>query len=189
VSETLERVSIPVEVAMQSEIKAGYISCPLYTRLLDLFNGETDSNTDFFELASSANNETTDTKIDNSRFYFRKSAIDFIAVNEANAARGIGSNQNWKAYPFLPKYPAHVTLHLKNFVITGTLHLSEMQTVKELLNEKITFLPITEATISHDYKLVGTRPFVIVNKELILISREEKSSRLASKTTSNTLKG
>ena len=90
---------------------------------------------------------------------------------------------------FPSQIPAHVTLHLKNFVITGTLHLSEMQTVKELLNEKITFLPITEATISHDYKLVGTRPFVIVNKELILISREEKSSRLASKTTSNTLKG
>lgn len=167
-SDTLEKVSIPVEVAMQSEIKTGYISCPAFARLLDLFNGETDGNAEFFYLASSP-----EPKAEAFRTFLRKSAVDYIAVADINLARGLGSNQSWKAYPFVPKYPIHVSLQLKNHNVIGTFHLSEMQTVQELLNEKPRFIPITEATISSNGKLIGTRPFVILNKEHILISREK----------------
>jgi hypothetical protein len=173
VSGTLETVSIPVEIAIQSEIKAGYISCPVFARLLDLFNGETDGNAEFFELVNSPGTEKDAPKSETFRTYFRKSAVDFIAVTGANLARGLGSNQSWKAYPFVPKYPIHVSLQLKNYNVIGTFHLSEMQTVQELLNEKLRFIPITEATISSNGKLIGTRPFVILNKEHILISREK----------------
>jgi hypothetical protein len=102
-------------------------------------------------------------------------------VTDANLARGLGSDSDWRAYPFVLKKPVLVSLQLQSYSLVGTLHLSEVQTITELLNEKNLFLPMTDVTLSHNYRLYGIRPFVVVNKDYITISREGKPEAMKSR--------
>jgi hypothetical protein len=177
----LDNVSIPVELGMHSEIKNGYINCPKYFRLLDVLNGDGYDNANFIELANSPDVNEGIATADKPQVCVRKSAVELVAVSESNLARGLGAESGWRSYPFMLKKPVQVSLQLQSYSLVGTLHLSEAQTVPELLNEKNLFLPITDVTISHEFRLYGTRPLAIVNKDHIMLSREGKVDRVKSR--------
>jgi hypothetical protein len=177
----LESVSIPVEMCMKFEIKSGFINCPKFYRLLDMFNGEGYDNGPFIEIASSPFSNDNSNTSEKPQICVQKSSMELIAVPETNLARGLGSDSGWRSYPFVLKKPITVNIQLHSYSLTGTLHLSETQTMRELLNERSQFLPMTDVTISHEYRLYGTRPFAIVNKNHILVSREESAENLKSR--------
>jgi hypothetical protein len=140
--------SIPVELGMHSEMRGGYISCPPYLRLLDLFNGDSYDNPNFIELNSSPIVDSNE----NTPICFHKSVVELVAVSEANIARGLGSDSRLRTYPFVFKNTVRVNLQLHSYTLVGTLHLSETQTIRELLNEKSLFLPMTDVSISHNFR-------------------------------------
>ena len=48
------------------------------------------------------------------------------------------------------------------------------QTIREVLDEKTLFLPLTDVTMVLEGRIYGTRPFVAVRKDQIISLKEEK---------------
>ncbi|MDD5082049.1 MAG: hypothetical protein PHU08_01620 [Dehalococcoidales bacterium] len=176
-NQTPGRNSFDVECYTHSQVVNGQISCPEGVRVLDFLNAsatiDRNASAEFIELANASDGSTSDLLHEKRKEYVRKAAIHLVAVPDANTGRGV-STTGAKVYPFIHKDPARVTVQLQGYTLFGTIHRCQGQTTQDVLNESTRFLPLTDVTIAREYGICGTRPFVAVNKEQIISSREER---------------
>ncbi len=169
---------VALEFYTPSRVLSGYVPCPTGLRLLDLLNGvvtrEPETKGEFLEFYDTSYPSPECSHPDETREYVRKAAIEMVAVSDANLARGIGARGVSRLYPFVEKAPVRVSLELPSYSLVGNVHCVHGQGVHQVLNEDASFLPLTDVSIAHQYSFYGTRPFVAVNKEHIISSREEK---------------
>ncbi len=165
---------LELEVYTQSSVKTGRVFCPSISRMLDLLNDQFSSdaanNKGFLEIMECDAAAGPDAP----KLYFGKSAIDLIALTEANTGRGIGAAPSQKAYPFVPKMSRRVTIELHSYTVVGNIHCASDQSVMAILNERKAFLPMTATVITDGSGLRGERPFVAVNKNQIISLREDQ---------------
>ena len=167
----------PVEFFTHSGVVSGQISCPVDTRLLDVINGtcalEGSIKGDFIEFVNLIIPIGESDYLSHPKEYIRKTAFQLLALTDINLGRGVGAQNNPNIFPFVQKTLLPVSFQLQNYTLIGNIHLDRNQTARDLLNGEADFLPLTEVTIAQDYHLFGTRPFVAVNKEHIISSKEE----------------
>jgi hypothetical protein len=160
---------LSVEIYTQSKVFNGQVACPIGYRLLDLFNNDEPAEgniaEDFIELVNASN---TISYHDQLKEYIRKSSIHLIAVMDSEQGRGLGSQNSLKSYPFIGKSPRQVNIEMQYYAINGTAYICEGQTMKELINERNLFLPLTSVTIGQGSHFYGNRPFCIINKKQII---------------------
>jgi hypothetical protein len=174
----LAEETLNVEFYTQSDVLNGQISCPFGFRLLDLFNNAnlTDENStgEFIELVDVANYITGIPYLEEPKEYIRKTSIHLIAVTDAEIGRGVGARNGLKTYPYICKLPRMVNIEMQYYSLMGTAYLRQGQTMRELLNERMQFFPLTDVTIARDGHLYGTRPFSILNKDQVISIREQQ---------------
>lgn len=164
---------LELEVYSESQVQTGYLPCPPTLRVLDVLNNR------FFENASG--DESFIGLIepgpaagqDSATLCFRKSAIELIALTDANTGRGIGSTPERKNYPFVSKMFRRVAIRLPSYTVMGNLSCASDQNIMTVLNERKTFLPLTEATVTDCSGQGLMRPFVAINRHRIISVREE----------------
>jgi hypothetical protein len=165
---------VPVEFYIQSQVLCGYIHISSELRLLDILNRigskDRDSTSDYIEFMttiSTDGNEYRDAR------YVRKASVELAAIAEADLARGVGAKTQLKVYPFAEKTQRRVSLQMPTYALDGTMHCTLGHSVRDTLDEKLPFLPLTDVTIAIESHLYGTRPFVAVKKEQIISLKEE----------------
>jgi hypothetical protein len=167
---------VPLEFYTNSRVVSGYVSCPNGARLLDILNGtsaaERNLKGDFLEFIDAPHPEE-ELPRENGKGYVRKSAVQLVGISDSALGRGIGASDGPKLYPFVKKSPVRVNLELQTYTLIGSIHRTQGQTMQDVLNEDSSFLPLTDVTIAREYSVYGTRPFVAVNKQQIISSREE----------------
>jgi hypothetical protein len=158
-----------IEIYTQSRVFNGHVNCPIGYRLLDLFNSgdpvEGDTPEDFVELVNAS---STISYQDQPKEYVRKSSIHLISVMDAEQGRGLGSQNSLKTYPYIGKTTKLVNIEMQYYSINGTAYICQGQTMKDLINERSLFLPLTSVTIGRERHFYGNRPFCIINKQLIV---------------------
>jgi hypothetical protein len=166
--------SVELECYTDKEVISGSVRCPAEVRLIDVFNSrETNNGGEFVHFIDTSDAATARTDWDERDIYVKKSAIQFMAISDAETRRGAGAKRGRRCYPFVSKYPAQVSLRLATFTLMGTVHLCPGQTIEGVLNDGGRFLPLTEVTIGRDDQAYGNRAFVAVNREQIIWSRKE----------------
>jgi hypothetical protein len=160
---------LSVEIYTQSKVFNGQVACPIGYRLLDLFNNdepaEGDIPEDFIELVNAS---STISYHDQLKEYIRKSSIHLIAVTDSEQGRGLGAQNSLKTYPFIGKSTRQVNIEMQYYSISGTAYICQGQTMKDLINERTLFLPLTSVTIGRESHFYGNRPFCIINKKQII---------------------
>jgi len=163
---------LALECYTSDEVLSGRIRWPVGIRLLDLLNSlyatQHDSSGEFLDFVDiSREDDIVETHVS-------KEALEMVTISDANLARGAGAESNPK-YPFVRKSPIAVSVRLKKYTVSGTMHLVERQTVQDLLNRGALFLPVTDATIlTLENRFYGHRPFIAVNKKNITWVKVEK---------------
>lgn len=170
-----DRSWVAVEFFVGSQVLSGYLSISAGRRLLDMLNKlgdhERDVNSDYVEFTAAA--ESSDEEPRRAR-YVRKSAVELAAVSEPDLARGAGAETSPDVYPRVEKSTVHVSLEMVGYSLEGTMHTLPGRTIRDVLDEKAVFLPLTDVTIARENHLYGTRPFVAIKKEQIISLKEEK---------------
>jgi len=173
-SYAIKQVTVPVELYTDFKVLSGFIKCPEGSRLLDAFNyNERTVKGDFIEFINTSDYIFGNANPERPPEYIRRSAVEMIAVSDNGLCRGICADRTMRAYPFVEKVQIPVNIQLHSFTLIGNMHLSQGQSVHELLNESKAFIPLTEVTIIFENHLYGNRPFVAVNKQHIIYSRQE----------------
>jgi len=165
---------VELEIYTQSSVKTGRVFCPSISRMLDLLNDhfspDAASHKSFLEIMECGAAAGSDAP----KIYFSKSAIELVALSEANTGRGIGAAPSQKVYPFVSKISRHVTIELHSYAVAGSIHCTSDQSVMAILNERKAFLPMTAAIITAGSGLREERPFVAINKNRIISLREDQ---------------
>jgi hypothetical protein len=165
---------LDIEVYTQSPVQTGRVLCPVAVRVLDLLNNqffsEPAGDESFLELIETESVPGQETP----RVYFKKSAIELIALTDADTGRGIGSVSSNKIYPYVCKMPRRVTIDLHSYTVVGSMHCASNQSVMSILNERKAFLPLTDAVIMDASGFRGERPFAAVNRHQIISLREDR---------------
>jgi hypothetical protein len=176
-SHAYKPISVPVEIYTDRKALSGYIKCPEYVRLIDLFNNtgvERTYSSDFIEFVDTSDRVFGKDGPEKQPEYIRRDAIEMVAVSEDGLCRGVCASGGIKAYPFVHKVQSTVNVQLHAFILYGNIHLSQGQTIADLLNEDKAFLPLTEVDIIFEDYLYGVRPFAAVNKKHIISSHSGK---------------
>jgi len=166
---------LELEFFTQSQIFEGQISCPAGMRILDMLNTPCspaqNAKVEFIELKDhlKSDNGCGEPKT----VCIKKEDIIFVSAPDANMGRGLGAKGEFKLYPFVPKTTIRVSIELPAYSITGNLFRAKNQTMMDVLNDEMFFLPLTDVPIGKDNRYVGERPFVAVNKRQINECREE----------------
>ena len=169
-------VWLAVRLYMQTQDLIGSICQPREQRLLDILNGvfvERPENSDMFLKLSGVTIFYLDgTKERQPTAYINKATIQLAALDD-DLARGIGGKVGPKSYPFVQKSSVPVNLRLQTYALIGSLHCASGLRVSHVLEEKLMFLPLTNAKI----RVLGNgiwrpSPFVAVNREQILSLQE-----------------
>jgi hypothetical protein len=165
---------LPLECYTEFEVLDGRVRWPIGLRLLDLLNSiyttKHDSSGDFLDFIDIS------TTSDPVRTYISKEAIQMVMVSQTDLARGAGADPAPK-YPYVLKSGLLVLIRLKTYTLSGFMHLSEYETVQDLLNKDALFVPVTNAKIfTQDNRYYGDRPFVAVNKRHIVWVRVEEEA-------------
>ena len=170
--------TLQVELYTGDEVLSGRIPCPSSSRLLDLLNirGVEGWNAkhDLIEFHSILYGPSGEELQGMNVMHIRKSAIHIVAVDDVDLGRGAGADSSQRVYPVVNKTQVRVTLRLPNYTLLSNVHCIEGQTIGDLMNSDMTFLPLTHVTITRDQHEYGTRPFVAVNKEQIIWSQEDQ---------------
>jgi hypothetical protein len=165
---------LELEFYTVSQQLKGQISCPDGMRILDILNtplSQTQNiKVEFIELIDYLETETNCGKP--KKVYIKKDDVLFISAPDENTGRGLGAKGESKVYPFVPKTPTQVSIQLPAYSIDGNVFRAKNQSVLDLLNEAMLFLPLTDAVISKDCRYWIKRPFVAVNKRQITECRE-----------------
>ena len=108
--------------------------------------------------------------------YLNRSSILLAATEDGDLARGVGARIEPKLYPYVKKAPVSVILELPSYTLSGNLHCTDGQCLKDLLNKECNFLPLTDVTIKpHKNGTSWQGPFVAVNKGQVLSSKVQAS--------------
>ena len=171
-------MQIRITFYIQGQTCSGNIDLHDEERLLDFLNSRSDTspedNDGFLRIS-----EMTMTLIDKSKdripeASIKKSAIKLLAIQEEDLARGLGAKPGPKSYPFVEKSPIPVKLHLQDCSIIGNMHCIASQDAYDLLEEPLSFIPITQARIlTPDLSSWWKAPFVAVNRNQITIFSKE----------------
>ena len=167
-----DRAWVPVEFYVPSGVLSGFIYISSELRLLDLLNGHGQSNADVSsDYIEFMNSPELPTDQRNARFV-RKAAIGLAAIGEANLARGSGGKVA-KVYPFAKKSLIHVSVQTPAYILDGTMHSRPDGSIRETLDERTDFLPLTDVTMYTEGHFYGERPFVAARKDQIIFLKEE----------------
>ena len=169
---------LAVTFYMQTQVLMGFILQPHEQRLLDLLNGALpsppESSGTFLKLSDVIISDAYGKKRKLPTAYINKATIQLAATLDGNMARGIGAKVGPKPYPFVPKSPVRVNLRMPTYTLIGSMHHASGQRIQDILDERLMFLPLTNAKIHPITN--GTwwaAPFVAVNREQILTLQEE----------------
>ncbi len=169
---------LAIKVYLQTQVISGFFHNPGDERLADILSGiavkRPESRAMFLELtdATVQHRDAGQESLPNA--YINKAAIEFATTSEADSGRGLGAKAGPRPYPFVEKSPVRVNLRTSSYFVAGNLYRASYQTVWHVLEEKPTYLPLTDAEIGT--LASGDRwnaPFVAVNKEQILFLRED----------------
>ena len=148
------------------EIRTRFL-CPSGYRITDILNrvGEgIPGQNSFIELVDGETKQ---------ELFISKEVIQFVAVDDANAGRGFGSDPRHTHYPVVEKLPIKVNVQLKSYRLIGKAYQAKGKTLKAVLGENIIFLPLTDVIILRESKLIGEKPFVAVNKKQIISLKKD----------------
>jgi len=154
-----------LECYTEDEVLAGRIRWPAGLRLLDLLNSlyttQYDSSGEFLNFIDISREN------DSVRTFINKAAVQMVTISENDLARGAGAETNHQ-FPFIRKTEVPVSLKLKTYIISGSMHLADNETIQDVLNRDAMFVPITNATLATaNNQFYGNRPFIAVNKKHI----------------------
>jgi hypothetical protein len=169
-----------IKLYMQKEIIMGniYYAPTPEARLLDALNGLTDRGPikkgRFLEL-SNVTIQHLDGKMEKmNRTYINKATVQVaVTMGDTNAGRGLGGMTGPKSYPYVEKLPLSVLIETHDYLINGNMYKTSYQAIWHILEDTLTFLPITHAqitTVATDTQELF--PFIAVNKEHILSLQE-----------------
>lgn len=167
---------VAVEFFIGLHVLCGQLSIATGRRLLDILNRSSDFDrdiqSDYVEFMSEAGTNGDESgKVR----YVRKMSVELAALSEPNLARGAGAKALPGVYPRVEKAKVYVSLETPIYSLYGNMHCASGRTVRDVLDERTLFLPLTDVSIEHDKKLYGTRPFVAIKKEQIISLKEEKT--------------
>jgi len=154
-----------LECYTEDEVLAGRIRWPVGLRLLDLLNSlyttQHDSSGEFLNFIDISREN------DSVRTFINKAAVQMVTISENDLARGAGAETN-RHYPFIRKSEIPVSLRLKTYIVSGTMHLADNETIQDILNRDTMFVPVTNVTLATTTnQYYGIRPFIAVNKKHI----------------------
>jgi hypothetical protein len=171
----LDVFTYPVDIFTCPSILSGHVSCTPGLRLLDFLNNvgqDPDVGGEFLEVVDAADSGFNNQE--HVKTFVKKTAIELVSVSDANMARGAGDKEGEKPHQFVRKSPVQVSLQLPTYVIISKMHYAEGQCVMDVLNDETLFLPLTDVKITYQNRLFATRPFVAVNKRMIISLKEER---------------
>jgi hypothetical protein len=170
---------LAVTLYMQTQVLTGAVLQPHEQRLSDLLNGAlpgpAENSGTFLKLSDVTISHADGRKERLPATYVNKATIQMAATPEADAARGIGAKFGPKPYPFVPKSPVRVSLRMPAYALIGSMHRAGGQGIWNVIEEKLMFLPLTNARIRPTTNGIWwTALFVAVNREQILSLQEEE---------------
>ena len=156
---------------------SGYIELHEEERLSDFLNSRfakrQDSNDGFIKISDAAMTLQDNSKERLPEAIINRSAIQLMAIQEGDMARGLGAKPGPKSYPFVEKSPVLVRLHMQEFSVIGYMHCVAGQKTENLLEEKTMFIPLTQVKmLTPDMATWWKTPFAAVNREKITILSE-----------------
>ena len=170
-----------VKLYIGTEIIIGYIRRPQEERLLDILNGilagQSEDSSGFLEVIDMTISHPDGRKEKLPVVYFNKLTIQLAALSDGDTARGIGGKVGYRYPPFIQKSPVAVRLYMPTYVLIGSMHCARGQRIRNVLQEKAMFLPVTNARIRAAAN--GTwwgAPLVAANRKQVLSLQEEDSS-------------
>ncbi len=154
-----------LECYTEDEVLSGRIRWPVGLRLLDLlyslYTTHHDSSGEFLNFIDISREH------DSIRTFINKAAVQMVTISENDLARGAGAETN-RHYPFIRKSEVPVSLRLRTYIVSGTMHLTDNETIQDVLNRDTMFVPVTNVTLATTAnQYYGTRPFIAVNKKHI----------------------
>jgi hypothetical protein len=166
---------LELEFYTQSRTLKGQISCPAGMRILDMLNipysVPQNARVEFIELKDYL---TTDSdRGEPKTVCVKKDDILFVSAPDADMGRGLGAKGEFRVYPFVSKIALRVSIELHSYSLTGKLFRTRNQTMLDVLNDDMFFLPLTDVSLGNDHRYLGERPFIAVNKKQIDECREE----------------
>jgi hypothetical protein len=138
--------SVSVVAYIDGRSLVGNISIPEWARLSDFLNDKTATAPDFISLTDVSIKHVNGTKEISKTVYINKQSIQMITTLENDSARGIGSKDGPKRYPFVNKTPVRTTIRLPGYELSGYLHSPELKEAA-VFNEDRTFIPCTDSQI------------------------------------------
>ena len=156
---------LSLECYTEDEAMAGRIRWPAGIRLLDLLNSlyttQYDSSGEFLNFIDITREN------DSVRTLINKAAVQMVTISGTDLARGAGAEMG-HPFPFIRKTEVPVSLKLKTYIINGSMHIADNESIQDVLNRDNLFVPITNATLATvNNQFYGTRPFIAVNKKHI----------------------
>jgi hypothetical protein len=142
---------IQVTVYIEAQTITGNVSLPCGQRMSYLLNsiilGQHENNATFLELTDVTISHEDGTKERAQTSFINKAAIQLLTTLEKDLARGIGAKDGLKHYPYVHKSPIRASMRTLSYELTGDMHCAGGQRIQQLLEEELTFLPLTDARI------------------------------------------
>jgi hypothetical protein len=161
---------LPIECFADGDVFVGQTLWPVGIRLLDLLNSlyatrDDASSGEFLNFIEISNEDAS------VETHINKTAITMVALNDEDLGRGVGATGE-RSFPFVPKSAVAVSVRMDAFIVEGSMHLADEETVQDVLNRDALFLPVTGTTIvTKENRFYANRPFVAVNKRHIISVR------------------
>ncbi len=157
---------------MHDKVLIGTVSLPHGKRLSDFLNGVNVAPnahaSRFIKLTNVTVCHKNGIKENVETAHVNKSTIEIVATLDGDLARGIGAQKSSKRYPFIPKTKVRASMTMPDFDVAGYLHCTKGQTLCDVIEDKIEFLPITDAQIrGTQIDVSRSAVFCAVNKEQI----------------------
>ena len=176
-----DTVKLMITFYVSKKSCSGYIKLHDEERLSDYLNSRfRPEDTDGFLQISDASMTLQDnTKERLPEATINRSAIQLVAIQDSDVARGLGGRTGLRSYPYVEKNPVLVRLHLQEFSIIGNMHCAAGQTAYNLLEENMAFIPLTQVKmLTPDMSTWWKAPFAAVNREKITILSEATTEAL-----------
>ncbi len=164
--------TVNATVYMHDKVLIGTISLPHGKRLSDFLNGlNIAPNVDasrFITLTNVTVCHKNGIKENVEVAHVNKSNIEIVATVDGDLARGMGAEMSSKRYPFVPRTKVRASITMPDFDVAGYLHCARGQNLYDIIEDKIEFLPVTDAQIrGTQIDVSRSTVFCAVNKEQI----------------------
>jgi len=173
-------------VYMPEQILSGSFHYPAQQRLLDSLNGGFDMNGGFVpqhavggnflkldEVLAASEDKTSEAHPSS---YINTTNIQIVTLDEPDLARGAGAKISTRHYPYVSKTLVRANLDLPAYTVTGNMHCASGQSLQDVVNGILRFLPVTDVSIKVKQSGKTTSAaFAAVNGAQILSLRETES--------------